>query len=240
MIFSKNLWLLLKKRTARCDTTITKEEQEKLYNQVLKYKSEYKNAIKILVETNDINEVLSPLTTLIMQHIENELKAIVQDYFEIKETAEELHMKNHECQKILKRVEKKYSKYLGIDFVNNQFLIIKECLKYLKGIYGKDTMINARYPIDSRVLTINKKTNSIDSEEYKYMFTKLQYALKSLENFYELEKVYKKIEKTANPVEQLNDFIDYCNIKYENSIAMINEYIIKEIDKHNSNILKNA
>ena len=56
------------------------DEQKALYKEIEKYNSEYKKAIKKLMELDNINEVLSPVTALIMQYIENHLKAILQDF----------------------------------------------------------------------------------------------------------------------------------------------------------------
>lgn len=41
-------------------------------------------------------------------------------------------------------------------------------------------MINVRYPLDSRILTINRKEHTVISEEYKMMFTILRYAYRFL------------------------------------------------------------
>lgn len=213
------------------------KRQEKFYNEIRNYNIEYKKAIKILVELDDINDVLSPLTALIMQYIENNLKAILQDFFEIEKTAHDLNIDNHKCKELLNRVKEKYHKYLGIDVVNNQFSRIEECINYLEGIYGENTMISARYPLDSKTLTINRKEHTVFSEEYKLMFTILRYAIENLIQFYELEKTYQKLINTSKPKEQLQDFIAFCNKEYNEPKNIIKISIIKEIDKCNENIL---
>lgn len=98
-------------------------------------------------------------------------------------------------------------------------------------------MINARYPLDSRILTINRKEHTVISEEYKMMFTILRYAIENLIEFYELEKMYQKIVKTSSPKEQLQDFIDFCNKEYSNPKNIIKIDIIKKIDKCNNNFV---
>lgn len=213
------------------------KEQKKLFKEVLIYNKEYKKAIKKLLEIEDVNEVLSPLTALIMQYIENHLKAILQDFFEIEETAHDLKIDNHKCKKLIIKTREKYNSYLGIDLVNNQFIRIEECINYLEAIYGENTMINARYPLDSKTLTINRKEHTVISEEYKLMFLILRYAIENLIDFYELEKTYQKIVKTSNPKEQLQDFINFCNKEYSNPKNSIKIDIIKKIDKCNNNIL---
>lgn len=214
-----------------------KNSKEELYKEVIEYNFEYKKAIKKLLEIENINEVLSPLTALIMQYIENHLKAILQDFFEIEETAHNLKIDNHNCKKLIISIKEKYNKYLGIDGVNNQFIRIEECINYLEGIYGENTMINARYPLDSKILTINRKEHTVISEEYKMMFTILRYAIENLIEFYELEKTYQKIVKTSSSKEQLQDFIDFCNKEYSNPKNIIKIDIIKKIDKCNNNFV---
>lgn len=59
-----------------------KNSKEELYKEVSDYNSEYKKAIKKLLKIKDVNEILSPLTALIMQYIKNHLKVILQDYFQ--------------------------------------------------------------------------------------------------------------------------------------------------------------
>ena len=209
----------------------------KLYKEVLDYNQEYKKAIKELMKLDDVNKVLSPLTALIMQYIENHLKAILQDFFEIEKTAHDLNIDNHKCKDLLNRAKEKYRKYLGIDFVNNQFSRIEECINYLEGIYGENTMINARYPLDSRTLTVNRKEHTVLSKEFKLMFLMLRYAMESLIQFYKLEKIYQKIANTSRPQKQLNDFLEFCNKEYNEPQKNIKVGIIKEIDKCNNNIL---
>lgn len=119
-----------------------KNSKEELYKEVIEYNFEYKKAIKKLLEIENINEVLSPLTALIMQYIENNLKAILQDFFEIEETAHDLKIDNHNCKKLIIKIKEKYNQYLYIDGLNNQFIRIEECINYLEGIYGENTMIN--------------------------------------------------------------------------------------------------
>lgn len=211
--------------------------KEKLYKEVLNYNSEYKKAIKKLMEFENINEVLSPLTALIMQYIENHLKAILQDYFQIEKSAHDLEIDNHKTRKLIDSVKEKYRKYLNIDAVKNQFLRIEECINYMEGIYGENTMISARYPIDKHILKVNRKAHTIISEEYKLMFTILRYAIENLIDFYELEKSYQKIVNTPSPKEQLQDLMDFCNKEYNNPKNIIKIDIIKKIDKCNNNVL---
>ena len=211
--------------------------QEENYNEIRNYNIEYKNAIKKLIEIDDINDVLSPLTALIMQYIENHLKAILQDLFEVEKTARDLKIDHHKCKKLLNSVKEKYNKYLGINIVNNQFLRIEECINYLEGIYGENTMINARYPLDSKTLTVNRKEHTVFSEEYKLMFTILRYAIENLIQFYELEKTYQKVINTSKPKEQLQDYINFCNREYNKPKNIIKINIIQEIDKCNENFL---
>ena len=68
-------------------------EQEMYYKEIANYNLEYKKAIKKLLELDNVNEVLSPLTALIMQYIENHLKAILQDYFQIEKSAHDLKIR---------------------------------------------------------------------------------------------------------------------------------------------------
>lgn len=61
-----------------------KNFQEKMYLEVNQYNLEYKNAIRRLLNTKNIKDVISPLTALITQYIENSIKSFLQDYIEIK------------------------------------------------------------------------------------------------------------------------------------------------------------
>ena len=213
------------------------KKQEENYNEIRNYNIEYKNAIKKLMEIDDINDVLSPLTALIMQYVENHLKAILQDFFEVEKTARDLKIDHHKCKKLLNCVKEKYNKYLDVNVVNNQFSRIEECINYLEAIYGENTMISARYPLDSKTLTINRKEHTVFSEEYKLMFTILRYAIENLIQFYELEKTYQKLINRSKPKEQLQDFIAFCNKEYNEPKNIIKISIIQEIDKLNQNIL---
>jgi protein associated with RNAse G/E len=85
--------------------------QERMYNEVSKYNKEYKNAIKSLLSTKDINDVISPLTALITQYIENSLKSFLQDYIEIKETAHSLQIDNHNLKGLIALCNEKYERY---------------------------------------------------------------------------------------------------------------------------------
>ena len=210
--------------------------KEELFKEVSNYNFEYKKAIKELMKIENINEVLSPLTALIMQYIENHLKAILQDYFQIEKSANDLNIANHRTKELVNSVREKYKKYLTIDSVNNQFLRIEECINYMEGIYGENTMISARYPIDKKVLKVNRKEHTVISEEYKLMFLMLRYAIENLVQFYQLEKTYQKIINAYNPKEQLDSFIEFCNKEYNETQKIVKIGIIKEIDKCNGNI----
>lgn len=214
-----------------------KSSKEELYKEVSAYNSEYKKAIKKLLEIENINDVISPLTALIMQYIENHLKAILQDYFQIEKSAYDLKIANHRTKGLVKGVKEKYKKYLTINSVNNQFLRIEECINYMEGIYGEDTMISARYPIDKYVLKVNRKEHTVISEEYKLMFLILRYAIENLIQFYQLEKTYQKIINISKPKKMLQDFIEFCNKEYNYPKNIIKIGVIKEIDKCNDNIL---
>lgn len=217
-----------------------KELQEKLYKEVEKYNLEYKITIKKLMELENINEILSPLTALIVQYLENELKAIIQDYFEIKKTANKLNIVKHESKVLLNEVKRKFEKYLTIDLVSNQFIKIEECINYLEAIYGENVLINARYPLNKEMLTISQTGEKVISDEYKLMFTVLSYAIENLVNFYQIEKVYQAIVQKDDFEEQLNDFLEF--LKKDDSIKFNTEnvWIVKEIDKYNKNILKES
>ena len=45
--------------------------QKELHDEVQRYNEEYSCAIDILMENNNINKILSPISTLIIQYIEN-------------------------------------------------------------------------------------------------------------------------------------------------------------------------
>jgi len=216
---------------------VCENSKEELYKEASDYNSEYKKAIKELMKIENVNEVLSPLTALIMQYIENHLKAILQDYFQIEKSAHDLEIDNHKTRKLLESIKEKYKRYLTINSVNNQFCTIEECINYMEGIYGEDTMISARYPINNKVLKVNRKEHTIISEEYKLMFLMLRYATETLIQFYELEKTYQKIVNTSKPKEQLQDFIEFCNKEFDYPKNIVKIGIIKEIDKCNANIL---
>lgn len=213
--------------------------KKKLYKEVSSYNIEYKKAIKKLIEFDDVNEILSPLTALIMQYIENHLKAILQDFLDIEKTAHELDIDNHKCKNLINSIKKKYNKYLNINVLNNQLIRLEECINYLEGIYGENTMINARYPLASRTLTVNRKEHSVISGEYKLMYTILRYATENLIQFYELEKTYQEIIGTSKPKEKLQDFIEFCDKEYSDPKNIIIISIIKDIDKYNKNYTEN-
>lgn len=210
-----------------------KLNQEELFYQISKYNLEYRKAIRELSNKDDIDSILSPLVTLSMQYLENSLKAILQDYFDVMDSADDLKIVTHDCRDLLEKVREKYKKYLKIDAVNNQFIRITEYLDYIESIYGKKTLINARYPIDYKSLEINRKNFEVNQEEFKCRTIVLEYSIRQLIDFYGLENIYQGIMASKNPKVQMQDFMNYCDREFKKSEGTIKKWLIKEIDSSN-------
>lgn len=98
-------------------------------------------------------------------------------------------------------------------------------------------MINARYPLDSRELIINRTGKKVISEQYKLMYMVLRYALENLMDFYELERSYQELIRCKNSKEQINDFIEFLKSEFKEPINLTKIHMLEEIDKYNKRIL---
>ena len=209
--------------------------QKELHDEVQRYNEEYSYAIDILMENNNINKILSPISTLIIQYIENIFKAILQDFYEIEKTAKQLNIDNHDLKGLLSKIKDKYKKYTKLQYMNNCFDNLDMILAYYMSIFDDNLLINARYPLNSKKLIKSKLKDEVDEEEYKVYYYKLKYEINKLINFYQVEKIYQKILPLKNSKEKLVEFMNYIETIQKFPLYVS---VIKDIDQLNKNILE--
>ena len=177
----------------------------------------YKKTIKRLLNAESMWYSKAPIVSLIAQYMENELKAILQDYYEVNKTVNELGIQHHNLRTLIEKIENKYKKYIGI--------------------YGKDILINSRYVLNPCKLEFNSNDAELSIQEIRFIFISFTCAMKNIKLFYGIEKAYCKIINTTNPEERLNEFIN--DLKKDDSIVYnsVAVYILKRIDKLNKKIL---
>lgn len=215
-----------------------KNFQEKMYLEVNQYNLEYKNAIRWLLNTKDIKDVISPLTALITQYIENSIKSFLQDYIEIKETASKLKINNHNLKELIAMCKEKYALYTDMKEFLNPIGRLEEYLNYLEKIYGNEILVNSRYPIDSKTLRLNRKSIKIDNQEYRLKAKMMLCGMKELTIFYECEKLYSVAVEGENAYEKLNYLLEDMSNAEDLLVNTLYVGIIKRIDERNKKILK--
>lgn len=215
-----------------------KNFQEKMYLEVNQYNLEYKNAIKNLLRTKNIKNVISPLTALITQYIENSVKGFLQDYIEIKETASKLKINNHNLKELIAMCKEKYALYTDMTEFSNPIGRIEEYLNYLEKIYGKEILVNSRYPIDSKTLRLNRKPIKVDNQEYRLKVKMMLWGIKELIIFYECEKLYSVAVEGENAYEKLNYLLTDMSNDEEFLVNTLYVRIIKRIDERNKKLLR--
>lgn len=215
-----------------------KNFQEKMYLEVNQYNLEYKNAIRRLLNTKDIKDVISPLTALITQYIENSIKSFLQDYIEIKETASKLKINNHNLKELIAMCKEKYALYTDMTEFLNPIGRLEEYLNYLEKIYGNEILVNSRYPIDSKTLRLNRKSIKIDNQEYRLKAKMMLWGMKELTIFYECEKLYSVAVEGENAYEKLNYLLEDMSNAEDFLVNTLYVGIIKRIDERNKKLLE--
>lgn len=215
-----------------------KNFQEKMYLEVNQYNLEYKNAIRRLLNTKDIKDVISPLTALITQYIENSIKSFLQDYIEIKETASKLKINNHNLKELIAMCKEKYALYTDMTEFLNPIGRLEEYLNYLEKIYGNEILVNSRYAIDSKTLRLNRKSIKIDNQEYRLKAKMMLWGMKELTIFYECEKLYSVAVEGENAYEKLNYLLEDMSNAGDFLVNTLYVGIIKRIDDRNKKLLK--
>lgn len=215
-----------------------KNFQEKMYLEVNQYNLEYKNAIRRLLNTKDIKDVISPLTALITQYIENSIKSFLQDYIEIKETASKLKINNHNLKELIAMCKEKYALYTDMTEFLNPIGRLKEYLNYLEKIYGNEILVNSRYAIDSKTLRLNRKSIKIDNQEYRLKAKMMLWGIKELTIFYECEKLYSVAVEGENAYEKLNYLLEDMSNAGDFLVNTLYVGIIKRIDERNKKLLE--
>lgn len=215
-----------------------KNFQEKIYFEVNKYNKEYRNAIRSLLKTKEIEDIISPLTALITQYIENSIKSFLQDYIEIKETASKLKINNHNLKELITMCKEKYALYVDMTEFSNPIGRLEEYLKYLEKIYGNKILVNSRYPIDSKTLRLNRKSIKIDNQEYRLKAKMMLWGIKELTIFYECEKLYSVAVEGKNAYEKLNYLLKDMANDEDFLVNTLYVGVIKRIDERDKKILK--
>jgi len=139
-----------------------------LLDEFNKYNFQYSFAIYRLLDNNpDIMDMILPLTNLIHQKIENEIKFYISEPHMNNKTFEELNISNtHQLEKLLNREElKKY--YEGIEECEKYYNNYKKSIIYFFEILGKESFLNSRYPIQRKENEITTKKEVDFNELYK-------------------------------------------------------------------------
>lgn len=120
-----------------------------------KYIEQYHKSIFKLMDNSDISNYEYPLINLVHQTIENGLKYLIAESTYNEQTYKDLDIHNTHClDELLSRDElKKY--YEGVEEFESIFDEFKEKVHYFGNVLGKNTFLNSRYAIETKV---NKKT----------------------------------------------------------------------------------
>lgn len=147
---------------------ITNNKKLDLLDEFNKYNFQYSFAIYRLLDNNpNIMNMILPLTNLIYQKIENEIKLYISEPHMNNKTFEELKISNtHQLQNLLNREElKKY--YEGIKECEEYYNNYKNSVVYFYEILGKESFLNSRYPIQRKENEITIKKEVDFDELYK-------------------------------------------------------------------------
>lgn len=134
------------------------------YDEYDKYHKQYIAAVYRLLDSNpDIENMIYPLSNLIHQLIENEIKIYIAEPHVSKKTYKDFDIGNkHEIDLLLNHDElKKY--YDEIDICEKIFIEYKKIALYFYNILGDNTFENSRYPIKSKEKK-NPKKKKVDFE----------------------------------------------------------------------------
>jgi hypothetical protein len=115
---------------------------------------------------------------------------------------------------------------------------LKEYLTYLEKLYGREILINSRYPIDSKTLRLNRKSIKVNEQEYKQKAKMMLWGIKELLIFYECEKLYSVAVKGKNAYEKLNHLLEDMANDEDFFVNTLYVGIIKRIDERNKKVLK--
>jgi len=136
-----------------------------LFDEFSKYDYQYTFAIFRLLDQNpNIMDMILPLTNLIHQKIENEIKMYISEPHINEQTFKELKIDNtHKIRQLLEREElKKY--YDDINICEKYYKKYKKNVLYFYEILGEDSFLNSRYPIEINQNTITIK-KAVDLDE---------------------------------------------------------------------------
>lgn len=155
-----------------------------LFDEFDKYNFQYSFAIFRLLDNNPyVMEMILPLTNLIHQKIENEIKMYISEPHINEETFKELKIDNtHKLIRLLERDElKKY--YEGIEICERYYEQYKKSVIYFYEILGVDSFLNSRYPIQTTKndITIKKE---VDYDELYQKWTEYSIASGKLISMY--------------------------------------------------------
>lgn len=128
------------------------------YDEYDKYHNQYISAVYWLLNSNpNIKKMIYPLSNLIHQLIENEIKMYIAESHVNKKTYKDFGIDNtHNIDKLLNHLElKKY--YDGIDICEKIFTKYKNVALYFYNILGDNTFENSRYYIKKNEKKIPKK-----------------------------------------------------------------------------------
>lgn len=139
-----------------------------LFNEFEKYSFQYNFAIFTLLNNNPyVMDMIFPLTNLIHQKIENEIKFYISEPHINEKTFKELKINNtHKLIKLLERDElKKY--YEGIETCEKYYREYIDSVIYFYEILGKESFLNSRYPIKTEQNNVTAKKEVDYDELYK-------------------------------------------------------------------------
>ncbi len=137
------------------------------YDEYDKYHNQYISAIYWLLDANpNIKKMIYPLSNLIHQLIENEIKMYIAEQHIGTRTYEDFHIENtHKIDNLLNHSEfKKY--YDGIDICEEIFSQYRDAALYFYNILGDNTFEKSRYPIKGKEKKIPKKEDVDFNELY--------------------------------------------------------------------------
>ena len=141
-----------------------------LFNEYYSYKMQYHNAINLLLKSGDLSNYIYPITLLIYQLIENDLKFFIVEPHISGMSFKDFKIENtHNLEMIFKKEElRKY--YDEIDICSEIFHEYENCILFFFKLLGEDTFLKSRYPFEKEINEITKK-EFVDFENLRYNWT---------------------------------------------------------------------
>lgn len=182
--------------------------RKNIYNEGTKYMEQYHRAIYKLMNNDNGLKYIYPLISLIHQTIENELKLlIIEPEYDSKTFHEEKIDNTHDLRLLLNHTKFKtlYDEIEEFEIIFNEF---SKLIEYFYNIFGKNTFLNSRYPIEKKRNKITKK-NEVDINELYSNWNKYSLLLDEIQimnNAYINSNIFIYLKDKGNTKEEMEKY----------------------------------